>query len=190
MPVPAALRFGFRPLRVRASGAAQDQRRPSGGLSPERSRPGGGVVSPPGSSAGDPQAAHLPATADPQAAPLLELVNLKTYYPVRRGLTGWLARAPRRLVHAVDDVSFSIARGEMVALVGESGFGKTTTAQTIMRMVQATSGSVRLSGTDVTRLSPRQMRPLRRRLQIIYQDPYESLDPRFRVRQTIAEPML
>ena len=130
------------------------------------------------------------APARPEAAPLLELVNLKTHYPVRRGLTGWLARAPRRLVHAVDDVSFSIARGEMVALVGESGCGKTTTAQTIMRMVQATSGSVRLSGTDVTRLSPRQMRPLRRRLQIIYQDPYESLDPRFRVRQTIEEPML
>ena len=126
----------------------------------------------------------------PASAALLEVEDLKTHYPVRRGVTERLMRRPRRLVHAVDGISFSLARGEMVALVGESGCGKTTTAQTILRMVDPTSGAIRLNGTDTTRLSQRRLRPLRRRLQMIYQDPYESLDPRFRVRQTIEEPML
>jgi len=93
-------------------------------------------------------------------------------------------------VRAVDGVSFSLARGEMLALVGESGCGKTSTAQTILRMVEPTAGTVRLNGTDITGLSQQQMRPLRRKLQMIYQDPYESLDPRFRVRAAVEEPML
>ncbi len=78
----------------------------------------------------------------------------------------------------------------MMALVGESGCGKTSTLQTILRMIKAASGVVTLDGTDLTTLSEREMRPLRRSIQMIYQDPYESLDPRFRVRQAIAEPML
>jgi oligopeptide/dipeptide ABC transporter ATP-binding protein len=123
-------------------------------------------------------------------APLLQVDNLVTHYPVRRSLTGRLAREPRLQVHAVDGVSFSLARGEMLALVGESGCGKTSTAQTILRMVNSTAGTIRLNGTDITRLSQPQMRPLRRKLQMIYQDPYESLDPRFRVQDTVAEPML
>jgi peptide/nickel transport system ATP-binding protein len=123
-------------------------------------------------------------------APLLEVDRLVTYYPVRRSLTGRLAREPRLWVHAVDGVSFSLARGEMLALVGESGCGKTSTAQTILRMVDSTSGSIRLNGTDLTGLSAQRMRPLRRKLQMIYQDPYESLDPRFRVQEAVAEPML
>jgi oligopeptide/dipeptide ABC transporter ATP-binding protein len=123
-------------------------------------------------------------------APLLEVDRLVTHYPVRRSLTGRLAREPRLWVHAVDGVSFSLARGEMLALVGESGCGKTSTAQTILRMVNSTSGTIRLNGTDITRLSQSQMRPLRRKLQMIYQDPYESLDPRFRVQDAVAEPML
>ena len=90
----------------------------------------------------------------------------------------------------MDGVSFSLARGEMLALVGESGCGKTSTAQTILRMVNSTSGTVRLNGTDITGLSQQQMRPLRRKLQMIYQDPYESLDPRFRVQDAVEEPML
>jgi peptide/nickel transport system ATP-binding protein len=132
--------------------------------------------------------------AQPQAVsasvPLLEVENLKTYYPVRRVMTERLGRQPQRWVHAVDGVSLSLRRGEMLALVGESGCGKTTTAQTILRMVRPVSGSIRLNGIDITGLSPRQMRPLRSQLQMIYQDPYESLDPRFRVRTTIEEPML
>ncbi|MGI8446945.1 MAG: ABC transporter ATP-binding protein [Streptosporangiaceae bacterium] len=123
-------------------------------------------------------------------APLLEVDGLVTHYPVRRSLTGRLAREPRSWVHAVDGVSFTVARGEMLALVGESGCGKTSTAQTILRMVNPASGSIRLNGTDITGLSQQRMRPLRRKLQMIYQDPYESLDPRFRVQDAVAEPML
>ena len=122
--------------------------------------------------------------------PLLEVENLKTYYPLRLGLTQRVTGARRVWVHAVDGVSFSLARGEMLALVGESGCGKTSTAQTILRMIEPTSGTVRLNGTDITGLSQQQMRPLRRKLQMIYQDPYESLDPRFRVQAAVEEPML
>ncbi len=122
--------------------------------------------------------------------PLLEVENLKTYYPLRLGLTQRATGARRVWVHAVDGVSFSLARGEMLALVGESGCGKTSTAQTILRMIEPTSGTIRLNGTDITGLSQQQMRPLRRQLQMIYQDPYESLDPRFRVQAAVEEPML
>ena len=121
---------------------------------------------------------------------LLEVENLTTRYPVRRGLTERVTRQPRLWVHAVDGVSFTLARGEMLALVGESGCGKTTTAQTILGMVAPDSGTVRLNGTDIAGLPERQMRPLRRQLQMIYQDPYEPLDPRFRVETTVGEPML
>jgi oligopeptide/dipeptide ABC transporter ATP-binding protein len=123
-------------------------------------------------------------------APLLEVENLVTQYPVRRGLTERLSGQRRLWVHAVDGVSFSLARGEMLALVGESGCGKTSTAQTILRMVNPTSGAIRLNGTDITALSQQQMRRLRRTVQMIYQDPYESLDPRLRVQATVEEPML
>jgi len=123
-------------------------------------------------------------------APLLEVDNLTTYYPLRPSLTERVARKQRLWVHAVDGVSFTLARGEMLALVGESGCGKTSTAQTILRMVNPTSGTIRLNGTDITTLSQQRLRPLRRKLQMIYQDPYESLDPRFRVEAAIEEPML
>jgi peptide/nickel transport system ATP-binding protein len=123
-------------------------------------------------------------------APLLQVEDLKTHYPVRRLMTERLLRRPQQWVRAVDGVSFTLERGEMLALVGESGCGKTTTAQTILRMIEPASGSIRLNGLDVTRLSQRQMRPLRSKLQMIYQDPYESLDPRFRIRATVEEPML
>jgi len=125
-----------------------------------------------------------------QEVPLLEVENLTTLYPVRRGLADRVARQPRLWVHAVDGVSFTLARGEMLALVGESGCGKTTTAQTILGMVAPASGTVRLNGTDIAGMPERQMRPLRRQLQMIYQDPYESLDPRFRVETAVGEPLL
>ena len=124
------------------------------------------------------------------SATLLEVEDLRTHYPVRRGVTGWLTRQARRWVHAVDGVSFVLARGEMLALVGESGCGKTTTAQSILGMVTPASGAIRLNGMPITGLTERRMRPLRRTLQMIYQDPYESLDPRFRVSETVEEPML
>jgi peptide/nickel transport system ATP-binding protein len=128
--------------------------------------------------------------ADGAGSPLLEVRDLVVRYPVRRGIVGALRREPRRSVHAVDGVSFSIRRGEMLALVGESGCGKTSTAQAILRMIDPVSGSIAVDGRDITRLSHRDLRRTRRAVQMIYQDPYESLDPRFRVRQAIEEPML
>ena len=123
------------------------------------------------------------------AAPLLEVDGLVTRYPVPRGVFGALARQPQRWVHAVAGVSFRLRRGEMLALVGESGCGKTTTAQSVLRLVDCDAGSIRFDGTDITTLGSGDLRGLRRRMQIIYQDPYESLDPRFRVRRTLVEPL-
>jgi oligopeptide/dipeptide ABC transporter ATP-binding protein len=122
--------------------------------------------------------------------PLLEVEDLVTRYPVPRSLVGAVVRRPKLEVHAVEGVSFRISPGEMVALVGESGCGKTSTAQSVIRMVESQGGSIRFRGREITSLSPRRLRPLRREIQMIYQDPYESLDPRFTVRDTIEEPLL
>jgi oligopeptide/dipeptide ABC transporter ATP-binding protein len=122
--------------------------------------------------------------------PLLEVENLVTRFPVPRGIVGALTRRPKASVRAVDGVSFSVREGEMVALVGESGSGKTTTAQTILRLVQPEAGTVRFRGKDVSSISGRRLRALRRDVQLIFQDPYESLDPRFRVSDTVEEPLL
>jgi oligopeptide/dipeptide ABC transporter ATP-binding protein len=121
---------------------------------------------------------------------LLEVEDLIARYPIPRGVAGTIARKPRRAVHAVEGVSFCVAAGEMLALVGESGCGKTTTAQTLLRMVEPSGGVIRFCGRDITGLGNRALRPLRREMQMIYQDPYESLDPRFRVRDTVEEPLL
>jgi oligopeptide/dipeptide ABC transporter ATP-binding protein len=121
--------------------------------------------------------------------PLLEVTGLVTRYRVPRSLLATLRRREQLHVHAVEGVDFSVGAGEMLALVGESGCGKTTTAQTVMRMVDSDEGRIRFRGRDISRLSHRQLRPLRREMQIIYQDPYESLDPRYRVRDTVAEPL-
>lgn len=122
--------------------------------------------------------------------PLLEVRDLVVRYPVPRGVSGTILRRPQRFVHAVSGVSLSVGRGEMVALVGESGCGKTTTAQAILRLIEAEAGTVRFDDEDVSALPRADLRRLRRRMQIIYQDPYESLDPRFRVSTTVAEPLV
>ena len=122
--------------------------------------------------------------------PLLEVEDLVVRYPISRGIVGTLRRRPKLRVHAVEGVSFVLRRGEMLGLVGESGCGKTTTAQTVLRLLEPDSGLIRFHGEDISRVPARRLRSLRRQMQIIYQDPYESLDPRFRVRATVEEPLV
>jgi peptide/nickel transport system ATP-binding protein len=126
-----------------------------------------------------------PVTAPATTAPLLQVRDLKKHYSVPRR---WLA-APRPPIQAVDGVSFEVARGETLSLVGESGCGKTTTAKSVLRLVQPTSGSVRLEGEELLTLSAEEMRQRRRHLQIIFQDPYASLNPRLSAGETVAEPL-
>ena len=87
-------------------------------------------------------------------------------------------------------MSLTLGEGELLALVGESGCGKTTTGQALLRLIDADGGSIRFQGRDISSLGRRELRPLRRRMQIVYQDPYESLDPRLRVRSAVEEPLL
>jgi len=117
---------------------------------------------------------------------LLEVRNLKTYFPLKRGLLG----RPRGFVKAVDDVSFFIRHGETLGLVGESGCGKTTTGKSILRLIEPTSGEIIFEGQDLMGLNQNQMRKMRREMQLIYQDPYSSLNPRLTVGEIIAEPLV
>lgn len=117
---------------------------------------------------------------------LLEVRNLKKYFPVYGGLLSQL----QGYVHAVDDVSFEVQRGETFGLVGESGCGKSTLMQTIMRLTPATSGSVTFDGKDLFAMKKQELRMLRKELQIIYQDPFSSLNPRMRIGEIIEEPLL
>src|SRR5205085_3869226 len=91
-------------------------------------------------------------------------------------------------VHAVEDVSFTVRRGETLGLVGESGCGKSTTARLMLRLLDPTAGTIRFEGRDISRLSARSLRPLRREMQMIFQDPYSSLNPRKTVGQIVSEP--
>jgi oligopeptide/dipeptide ABC transporter ATP-binding protein len=120
---------------------------------------------------------------NPIAPPLLAIRNLRTYFA---GHSGLLSRAGG-VVRAVDDVNFDVHRGEVVGLVGESGSGKTTVGRSILRMVQTTGGSIAVDGVDITRLSKSEFQPYRRRMQMIFQDPYASLDPRKSVGAIIGE---
>jgi len=118
-------------------------------------------------------------------APLLEVSGLTKHFPIRGGLLG---RATAR-VHAVDGVSFGIARGETLSLVGESGCGKSTVGRAILRLIPVTAGEVWLDGRRVDNLPAAQLRPLRQRMQVVFQDPFSSLNPRLTVRDIIAEPI-
>lgn len=118
---------------------------------------------------------------------LLEVKNLVKYHQQR---SSFLSRGTSAYVHAVDDVSFSMRRGETLGLVGESGCGKTTLAKTILRLQPATSGQVLFQGKDVLKLHHNELRPLRQEMQLIFQDPYSSLNPRMTVGEIIAEPLL
>ena len=116
---------------------------------------------------------------------VLEVRNLVKHFPIGGGLLG----SPRGLVRAVDGVSFTIRRGETLGLVGESGCGKTTTGRAILQLDPPTSGQVLFGGRDLTTLDEAELRGMRRRLQVIFQDPYSSLNPRMTVGQIIAEPL-
>ncbi len=123
----------------------------------------------------------------PAGAPLVDVQGLVKHFSAERGLFG--LGAPRSVVRAVDGVSFSIAPGETLCLVGESGCGKSTVGRTMLRLVEPDVGRFLFDGTDVFGLDPARLRALRRRMQIVFQDPYSSLNPRMTVRHTLAEPL-
>jgi oligopeptide/dipeptide ABC transporter ATP-binding protein len=133
--------------------------------------------------ADQPDVGESPVAAD---VPLIEIDHLKVYFPIKQGIL--IGREVAR-VHAVNDVSLSVAEGETLGLVGESGCGKTTLSRAVMRLVQASGGAIRFRGEDITHAGRRQLRPLRRQMQMVFQDPFASLNPRKRVGQIIGLPL-
>ncbi len=127
-------------------------------------------------------------TADTPGGALLSVRDLQTYFRDRQGVIARLLRRKSGEVRAVDGVSFDVVRGETLGLVGESGSGKSTLARTVLGLVPATSGSAALDGRELVGLGRREWRPLRRRIQMIFQDPVSSLSPRFRVSFLLREP--
>ncbi len=129
---------------------------------------------------------EIPDTVARAETPVLQVKDLTTRFEIRGGLLG---RARGR-VHAVEKVSFDLRQGETLALVGESGCGKSTTGRSVMRLVEPLSGSVLLDGEDIMKLGERELRERRKRMQMIFQDPFASLDPRMTIGSAIAEPLL
>jgi len=124
-------------------------------------------------------------TANGARPPVLDVRDLKKHFPIRKGLL----QRTGGTVFAVDGVSFSIQEGETLGLVGESGCGKSTVGRTILRLIEPTAGSIKIDGHDITHLSRTELRPYRRQMQIIFQDPFSSLDPRMSAGDIVAEPM-
>src|SRR5882672_9325602 len=129
---------------------------------------------PTGPRAGIPSGSMGPVMLDPTPRMVLEVTDLKKHFPIKKGLLQRTAG----YVYAVDGVSLKIRAGETLALVGESGCGKSTVGRAILRLIEPTAGSIRINGTDITHLGKAELRPYRRQMQIIFQDPFSSLDPR------------
>jgi len=123
------------------------------------------------------------------SAPLLEMIDLQKHFPITRSLADQLSRRPAKAIHAVDGVSLTVGPGETLGLIGESGSGKTTLGWMLARLHEPTSGSIRFEGKDVTHLKGKALRTWRRNIQIVFQDPVGSLDPRLRVWQIVGEPI-
>jgi oligopeptide transport system ATP-binding protein len=133
-----------------------------------------------------PTESRVEAGTNGQADVLVDVQNLKMYFPIRRGL---LVERVVGHVHAVDDISFHVRKGETLGLVGESGCGKSTTGRAVLQIYKPTAGKVMFNGVDVTKASGKDLRHYRRNMQMIFQDPFASLDPRMTVGGIIAEPL-
>src|SRR5690606_11993808 len=165
--------------RLQLSGSLRQRGRelPRRAAEAARRRPGAGRVLQPG--------ARMIDSAAASAEPLLDVRHLKKHFPIRGGL---LRRVVAQ-VKAVDDVSFSVERGRTLGLVGESGCGKTTLGRTILRLHEPTAGDIVLDGRPITGLDHRELTQRRREMQIVFQDPYGSLNPRRTVLETLREPL-
>jgi peptide/nickel transport system ATP-binding protein/oligopeptide transport system ATP-binding protein len=129
--------------------------------------------------------AGTPGSQPQNGAPLLEVQGLKKHFPIRQGV---LARTVG-FVYAVDGISFTLGTGETLGIVGESGCGKSTAGKVILRLIEPTAGTIKLGGDDITHMSKRELRPYRREMQIIFQDPYSSLNPRMSAGSIVGEPL-